>query len=74
MTVRTITDNGHQLTVQTIEKIDPLEMVYWQGRAMFRIAEGRARVDVVTTERHVSRDRAESAAIALARRNGWSTS
>lgn len=74
MSVRTITDNGHSLTVQTVEKTDYLGARYWQGRAMFRVAEARARVDVVTTARHANRESAESAALALARRNGWGAS
>lgn len=74
MSVRTITERGYQLTVQTVEKTDALGATYWQGRAMFRIAEGRARADVVTMARHGSRENAESAAVALARRNGWGAS
>jgi hypothetical protein len=74
MSVRTITDNGHSLTVQTVEKTDTLGTTYWQGRAMFRVADARARVDVVTTARHASRENAEAAALALARRNGWGAS
>lgn len=74
MSVRTIADNGYQLTVQTIERIDALGAPYWQARAMFRIADGRARADVITTAHHGTRESAESAAVALARRNGWGTS
>ena len=46
MTVKTITEDGRQLTVQTLQKVDPLGVTYWQGRAMFRIAHGAARADV----------------------------
>lgn len=71
MSVKTITENGRQLTVQTLQKVDPLGVTYWQGRAMFRIADGRARADVVTRTRYATRESAENAAIALARANGW---
>ena len=71
MTVKTITEDGRQLTVQTLQKVDPLGVTYWQGRAMFRIAHGSARADVVTRTRHATRESAENAAIALARANGW---
>lgn len=74
MSVRTITDNGHSLTVQTVEKTDSLGAPYWQGRAMFRVADARARVDVITTARHATREGAEASALALARRNGWGAS
>lgn len=74
MSVRTITDNGHSLTVQTVEKTDHLGARYWQGRAMFRVAGARARVDVITTARHATRESAESAALALAHKNGWGAS
>lgn len=74
MSVRTITDNGHSLTVQTVEKTDAFGAVYWQGRAMFRVADARARVDVVTTAHHATRESAERAALALARSNGWGAS
>ncbi|CAN7234172.1 hypothetical protein LJR168_003292 [Pseudoxanthomonas sp. LjRoot168] len=72
MSVKTITEDGRQLTVQTLQRTDALGASYWQGRAMFRIAEGRARADVVTRSRHATREAAENAAIALARANGWS--
>ena len=71
MSVKTITEGGRQLTVQTLERAGPSGTTYWQGRAMFRIADGRARADVVTRTRYVTRESAESAAIALARANGW---
>ena len=72
MSVKTITEDGRQLTVQTLQRTDALGASYWQGRAMFRIAEGRARADVITRSRHATREAAENAAIALARANGWS--
>ena len=71
MSVKTITEDGRQLTVQTLQRVDALGTTYWQGRAMFRIADGRARADVVTRSRHATREAAEHAAIALARANGW---
>ena len=71
MSVKTITEHGRQLTVQTLQRVDALGTTYWQGRAMFRIADGRARADVVTRSRHATREAAEQAAIALARTNGW---
>lgn len=71
MSVRTITDTGHRITVQVLQKTDVLGATYWQGRAMFRIADGRARGDVVTTARHASPEAAETAALALARASGW---
>jgi len=74
MGVSTITENGHQVTIQTVEKTDHLGATYWQGRAMFRIAADRARVDIVTHARHPSRESAERAALDLARRNGWGAS
>lgn len=49
MSVRTITENGYQLTVESLEKVNHLGMAYWQGRAMFRVADGHARADVVTS-------------------------
>lgn len=74
MSVRTITENGHSLTVQTVEKTDVPGAICWQGRAMFRVADARARVDVVTTAHHATRESAERAALALARSNGWGAS
>jgi hypothetical protein len=71
MSVRTITDGDHQITVQVLQKTDVLGATYWQGRAMFQIADGRARGDVVTTARHATPDAAETAAIARARASGW---
>lgn len=71
MSVRTITEDGHQVTVQVLQKTDVLGATYWQGRAMFQIADGRARGDVVTTARHATPAAAETAAIALARASGW---
>jgi hypothetical protein len=71
MTVRTITEDSHQITVQVLQRTDILGATYWQARAMFQIAEGRARGDVVTTGRHATPEAAENAAIALARRSGW---
>ncbi len=71
MSVRTITEDGHQITVQVLQKTDLLGSTYWQGRAMFQIAGGRARGDVVTTLRHVTPEAAENAAIASARASGW---
>jgi hypothetical protein len=71
MTVRTITEGDHQVTVQVLRRTDILGGAYWQGRAMFQIAGGRARGDVVTTMRHATADAAENAAIALARASGW---
>lgn len=71
MSVRTITEDDHQVTVQVLQKVDVLGATYWQGRAMFQIAGGHARGDVVTTARHKTADAAEVAAIALARASGW---
>ena len=71
MGVKTITEDGHQITVQVLQRTDVLGASYWQGRAMFQIADGRARGDVVTTARHATTDAAEAAAIALARASGW---
>ncbi|HEY0862298.1 hypothetical protein MUU77_03295 [Pseudoxanthomonas sp. F37] len=71
MSVSTIVEHGCPLTVQTLERVDALGARYWQARAMFRIASGQARVDVVTRSRHATREAAERAALALARENGW---
>nr|WP_298152533.1 hypothetical protein [uncultured Pseudoxanthomonas sp.] len=71
MSVSTIIEHGCPLTVQTLERVDALGATYWQARAMFRIASGQARVDVVTRTRHATREAAERAALALARENGW---
>jgi hypothetical protein len=71
MSVRTITENGHQVTVQVLQRTDVLGTSYWQGRAMFQIADGRARGDVVTTVCYATPGAAETAAIALARASGW---
>lgn len=74
MSVTTITENGRQVTIQTIEKTDHLGATYWQGRAMFRVAGERARVDVITSARHQTSKSAEASVLALARRNGWGAS
>lgn len=74
MSVRTITENGYQLTVESLEKVNHLGMAYWQGRAMFRVADGHAQADVVTSAQYAHRDSAEEAVIALARKNGWGAS
>jgi hypothetical protein len=71
MTVRTISEGDQQITVQVLRRTDVLGGAYWQGRAMFQIAGGHARGDVVTTLRHATVDAAEAAAIALARASGW---
>ncbi|MBL8256789.1 MAG: hypothetical protein JNJ62_09325 [Pseudoxanthomonas mexicana] len=73
MSVRTLTEDGHSITVQVLKKIDFFGASYWQGRAMFPFADGRARGDVVTTTRYGTPEAAERAAIALARASGWGT-
>ena len=55
MSVRTIVEHGCPLTVQTLERVDALGATYWQARAMFRIASGQARVDVVTRGEWIER-------------------
>ena len=52
MSVKTISELGHQLTVQVWEKTDQFGRTYWQARGMFRIAGDNARVDVITASRH----------------------
>lgn len=69
--MKTITENGTPLTVETVEKFDFLRIPFWQGRAVFAAATGRARVDVVTTTLHRTAEEAEQAAIQLARDHGW---
>lgn len=71
MSVKTITEGDQSLTIQTLQKVDHLGAHYWQARAMFRIADGRARADVITSVRHASVAHAERAVVELARRNGW---
>ncbi|MBD9478839.1 hypothetical protein [Pseudoxanthomonas sp. PXM02] len=73
MSVRTIVEGDQQITVQVLRRTDVLGNDYWQGRAMFQLAGGRARGDVVTTMRHATAEAAERAAIALARASGWGT-
>ncbi len=74
MTVKTITENGHQLTGQILQRTDASGLSYWQARAMFRVANQTARGDVITTSRHASTEAAERAAIRLARDHGWGRS
>jgi hypothetical protein len=74
MSVKTITEMGHQLTVQVWERTDQFAASYWQARGMFRIAGATARVDVITASRYASSDAAERAVVQLARDNGWGRS
>lgn len=69
--MKTITENGAPLTVETVEKFDFLRNPFWQGRAIFESAAGRARVDVVTSALHRTAEEAEQAAVQLAREHGW---
>jgi hypothetical protein len=71
MTVKTIIESGHRLTIQTLDRVDHLGVSYWQARAMFRVANESARVDVITRSRHPTAEAAERAAVQLARDNGW---
>jgi hypothetical protein len=74
MSVKTISELGHQLTVQVWKKTDQFGRAYWQARAMFRIAGDSARVDVITASRHGASEAAERAVVQLARDNGWGRS
>jgi hypothetical protein len=74
MSVKTISELEHQLTVQIWEKTDQFAKPYWQARGMFRIAGNTARVDVITASRYASGDAAERAVVQLARDNGWARS
>lgn len=71
MTITTLVENGHPLTVQTLQRRDHLGAAFWQGRAMFRFAQGTARGDVVTTARYLTPEAAEKAVVDLARKAGW---
>lgn len=74
MPVTTLIENGHQLTVQTVERADHLGTPFWQGRAMYRFAGGTARGDVVTTARYAAAETAQQAVVQLAKKNGWGSS
>jgi hypothetical protein len=71
--MKAMVENGAVLELAVAQKETDFGIRYWQARYSFLTGSGTARWHGTTITLHASEEAAESAAVALAREQGWGT-